>query len=72
MRTTLRISKADDRILYAFLDVVAELISVDIRVFKPRLSRTFNIDIEGDSERVKEAERILVKFASKAGWKVQA
>ena len=71
METILRIKKARHEELLALVELVSRCRNVDIEVFKPRFSLTYEIRIKGPTEGVEKARFDLAEFASRVGWKVE-
>ena len=67
-----RVRKADPSVVAAVAELIADCRRVDIRVYKPRLSRTVEVEIKGPSEEaVERAYADLARFASRLGLRIE-
>lgn len=59
----------DNKYLDGILSVLVEVLNVKAGFYKPRLSRTYEVKIEGPDEE--KAFNLFTLFAAKVGWKIE-
>ena len=67
----LRLKGSDLAILSALIDLLVEYHSVNIDVYKPRLSRSVEVRITGDSSEADRVYKAIATFSAKVGWKIE-
>jgi len=59
----------DNKYLDGILSVLVEVFNIRAEFFKPRLSRTYEVKIEGPDEE--KAFNLFTLYAAKVGWKIE-
>ena len=59
----------DGRHLDGILSVLVEVLNVEASLYKPKLSRTYEVRIEGPDEE--KAFNLFALYAARVGWRIE-